>query len=75
MVEASQLAHLTPGHVTGCTQGLALCAVHVPDMGMKKWSQEWLRQGPRESGSLEAQQRMVFPMGVGNKKNLPVWGH
>jgi hypothetical protein len=69
-----QLTHLIHGHATGSTRGW-LCVVHVPDMGMKKWPGEWLRQGFSESGDSEAQWRTVFPVGVGNKKKLPVGGH
>lgn len=37
VLEVLQLAHLIHGHGTACTQGLAQCVVHVPDMGMKNW--------------------------------------
>lgn len=66
-----QLTHSIHSHATGCTQGLAQCVVHVPDIGMK----EWLRQEPSESGDLETQWRTVFPVGVGNKKKLPIGRH
>lgn len=36
MTETPLLARLIHTPVTGCTQGLTHCVVHVPDMGMKK---------------------------------------
>lgn len=36
MTQTPLLARLIHTRVTGCTQGLAHCDVHVPDMGMKK---------------------------------------
>lgn len=57
MAEIPSLARLTLSHVTGGTQELAHCVVHVPDMGMEKIATrvaqsrtQWVRELGSSSG-------------------------